>query len=501
MNRIERFFSQHWQALPACLMAILFIYYYTLHSGIGISPDSVIYASTAENLKANFTAYDFNGTHLVDFPLGYPALLALLSAITKTSVLKVAPFLNAVLFCIAIFLTSTILNRYIKQSALYKLALLLLLACSRCLLEVYGMLWSETLFICWVLLFLLIAHTYLRTQTMRALVWMGICCSLAIITRYAGICLLLSGGLLVLLHGEATVKQKIKQALVFGITGAILPALNLARNLSVRDSFTGVREKALRSLWENLHGMAAVFGDWFPFLKNNSKIALLLVIVLLLAAAAAFIYHVLQQQYFTAIETAVLCFCLVYLCFMLFIASVSRFEELSSRLLAPAYIPVLLAGTHWIIPVIQNRLRKWQPWLVVAALGLYTTIILHQYQLNAEEWEGIKDAGMPGYTEDSWTQSPTIHFIKKQRVGFAYPAYANANDAVYFLTGIYTMPLPHKEIAKEVDQLMQKQTFYLIWLNDGANDDLLSLDYIRQHRKILETREFEDGAIYLFAAE
>lgn len=497
MNRIESFFARHWQALPACLMAALFVYYNTLHSGIGISPDSVVYSSVADNLKNHFAANDFNGLPMVDFPLGYPGLLALIASVTKTSVLKMAPVLNAVLFCITILLTSIVLNRYTKQSAFYKLLLLLLFACCPCLLEVYAMLWSETLFICWVLLFLILAHNYLQTQSIRNLLWMGVCCSFAMITRYAGISLIFTGGLLVIFHGEATWKQKINHLFLFGFIAALLPALNLIRNIYIHNSFTGVREKALRSFWENLDGMAAVFAEWFPF-SAHAKLAFIVVVLLLLGTLCFFVFRILQQQFYTQMGTVVACFVLVYLSFMLFIASVSRFEELSSRLLSPAYIPVLIAGTHWMIPFIQGRLRKWKPWFVMAALALYGALIYHQYKLNAEAWEGIKDAGMPGYAEDSWTQSPIISYFKKEKPVYTYPVYANANDALYFLTGLYAQPLPHKEIQQEIDRLLQKPAFYLVWFNDGVNEDLIGLDYIRQRRKLSEVKEFENGAIYLF---
>jgi len=363
------------------------------------------------------------------------------------------------------------------------------------------MLWSETVFICWGLLFLLLAHNYLRAPNTRSLLWMGICCSLAMITRYAGISLIVTGGWLILMHGDLNAKQKIKQLLLFGVTAAVLPALNLARNLYVHNSLTGVRQKALRSFWQNMEGMAAVFSEWFPFLAGHEPAALLLVIVLLSGALCFLIFRVLQQQYYSGMGTVVAGFSFVYFSFMLLIASISRFEELSSRLLSPAYIPLLLMSTHWLVPFIQNRLAKWRPWLVIPALALYAAIIHHQYKLNAEAWEGVKDAGMPGYTEDSWTQSPTVAYLKTQNLPFAYPVYANANDAVYFLTGQYAKPLPHKEIPSEVEQLQQKQNFYLVWFNDGVNNDLLSLDYLLQQRKVLEIHEFEDGAVYLFGAE
>ncbi|MEO7529761.1 MAG: hypothetical protein ABIS69_00070, partial [Sediminibacterium sp.] len=134
--------SKHWDAVVASLVASAFIYFYTRHSGIGISPDSVNYESTATNIRDHFSFTCFNGLPLVDFPLGYPCFLAFGSWITGLTVLQVTPVLNCLLFSAVIVLTSCIINRLQKKSTLYKICLLALLASSPFLLEIYSMLWS-----------------------------------------------------------------------------------------------------------------------------------------------------------------------------------------------------------------------------------------------------------------------------------------------------------------------------------------------------------------------
>ena len=184
---------------------------------------------------------------------------------------------------------------------------------------------------------------------------------------------------------------------------------------------------------------------------------------------------------------------------MLIVATISRFENLSGRLLSPLYIPMLLVGSSWLFGYIKKSIRIKRILLLILVLIVYAGFQYNHYQLNAEAWEGIKDAGIPGYTEDSWTQSPAIAFIKKNKTKYTGPVFANANDAVYFLTGVHAMPLPHKEIQQEIDAFLQYPSFYLVWFRDGENPDLIDLEFIKQHKTLVSVEEPEGGAVYYFS--
>ena len=495
----EKIIKYHWDAILASIAGCIFICYFTHHSGIGISPDSVIYESVATNIRNQFSFTDFNGTPLVDFPLGYPLFLAKASFITGIPVIKIVPLLNCILFTGVILLTSVIIQGYQKKSYLFKACFLAILACSPCLLEVYSMLWSETLFIFLILLFVVAMRNYFRSHSILALLAMAMVVAFAFVTRYAGISLLGAGVFLLLFDGELSLRKKLQHIFIFGITGSSLAISNLLRNSRVAGSTTGVREKALRSVTDNLQQIGTTISDWLPFVRGHEKIATILFLVVLLSGIFILAYRIFQQQYYQSYENIVACFFVVYTVFLIIIATISRFENLSSRLLSPVYIPFLLVGSSWIIAFVQRSVRIKQIVLIVLFFVLYAGFHYNHYQLNAEAWEGIKDAGMPGYTEDSWTQSPVVAFVKKNKDSYATPVYANANDAVYFLTGIHALPLPHKEIQKEIDVFLQHTSFTLIWFIDGENPDLVSLDFIKQHKKLVSAQETEAGAVYFFS--
>ncbi|MEO8174802.1 MAG: hypothetical protein ABI581_17020 [Sediminibacterium sp.] len=493
------FVSKHWDALIASIAASAFIYFYTRHSGIGISPDSVNYESAATNIRDHFSFTDFNGAPLVDFPLGYPSFLALICRITGITVLQLAPILNCVLFSGVIILTSIIIDGYQKTSHIYKACILALLACSPCLLEIYSMLWSETFFLFLILLFIALFRNYFRTQRIFHLILVALVVAVAFVTRYAGVTLLGVGFFLLLCNSELVTAKKIRHLFVFIVIGSSLVFINLVRNNNAAGHITGVREKAIRSLQDNLQQAGITVSDWLPFLHGHEGIAKTIFLLLLVYAVCLLIYSLLQQQFFASYPTIVTCFFVVYTLFIVTIASISRFEELTSRLLSPLYIPMLLIGSGWIVPVMQRSFRTKKIITGFLVLIVYAGFHYAHYRLNAEAWEGIKDAGIPGYSEDSWTQSPAVALVKKNKPLIKQPVYANANDAVFFLTGIHSMALPHKEIQQEVDAFLRHSSFSLIWFIDGDNPDLVNLDFIKKHKKLISQEEVEGGAIYHFA--
>lgn len=458
-----------------------------------------MYTSAASNISRYFSFTDFIGRPLVDFPMGYPILLGLLSFLTGLPAIQYAPLLNAVLFCTLIFLASTLLNRFRNRSVMGKAAVLSLLACSPCLLEIYNMVWSETLFLVWILFFLLQIHRYLRMQSLVSLLAAGMIAALAFVTRYAGISLLAAGSMLLLFYEGPARKKKIGHLFLFMLTGISLVSVNLLRNRMATGKSTGVRELAQRGLYENILQLGQVLSEWLPFLRGHEKTAAVLFLLFLAIIVMGIVYRMLQQQYYASAENVVAVFFLVYTVFMLGVATVSRFENLSSRLLSPLYVPLVLAGYSGVAWV-RKRIRGYAGYFItLLCLVLFSAFQYHHYQLNAEAWEGIRDAGMPGYTEDSWTRSPTAAYLRKQAAALKAPVFGNANDAVYFLTGIHALPLPHKEIQSEIDVFLRQRKFYLVWFQDGENTDLVELDFIKQHQQLQTVQHFADGAVYFFS--
>jgi hypothetical protein len=475
------------------------IYYLTRFGGIGISPDSVGYSVAAINLKEKGALIDFNGLALVDFPAGYPLFLSATYFITGVSPILLAPFINAFLYVGVIVMSGCIMQFFQNVTRWYRMAILLLLASSPCLWEVYGMIWSETLFLFLILLFMLAWKNYAIQKTLTSLFLFAIVAAYAFVTRFAGITLIATGIALILFDGSLLWLKKIKDLSLFFLISISLVLINLIRNHYASGTLSGVREKALRTVGDNLLDIGAVLGGWFPFIGEHSLIGSIVFCLLVAFAAFQIFYRILQQQFYSRSETVIYGYFLVYSVFIVAISSISRFEDLSSRLLSPMYIPMLWVATSWIPNFIQKRTKTLRMVLLCVVAFLLIAFFKNQYKQNAGNWEGIAYAGIPGYSEKQWKESPTILYINTHKDLMKGAIYSDAYDGLYYLTGVKSAPLPHKEIEKEKNKFLDNASLIVIWFNDGVNTDLIDLDYINTHKKLKATKTFEDGAVYFYS--
>ena len=139
--------------------------------------------------------------------------------------------------------------------------------------------------------------------------------------------------------------------------------------------------------------------------------------------------------------------------------------------------------------------KKW-----VFALGTVLFLCFEYGKIAAdyETWDGVKDAGIPGYTEDQWKYSETVLYIQKDSILFqkGYTVYSDANDAIYFFTRRQGKFLPHREDPVAINHFLCDRHCYVIWFNDGLNPDLVGLNFIVKIKKMKLLKQFDDGAIY-----
>jgi hypothetical protein len=118
---------------------------------------------------------------------------------------------------------------------------------------------------------------------------------------------------------------------------------------------------------------------------------------------------------------------------------------------------------------------------------------------DAENFDGIKDAGIPGYTEDPWYKdSEAVNFIRKNYNMFrpGYELYSNGDDAIYFFTGLPCNTLPHVSNPREINDFYAKRRCYVIWMDDADNPELINLKEIQANKKLKLIRQFNNGAIF-----
>ena len=491
-------FKKNIDSLLAAAVGFYIIFLFTRHGGIGIEPDSIVYFTAAENLHTHGIFTDFMNRPVVDFPAFYPFFLSGILLFTGLKPILFAPVTNALMFALVIYLSGCIMECFSFRSKCYKIAVLTGIVLSPCLLEVYSMLWSETLFILLLLLFMMALCSYYRSHSKKVLIIAALIAALASVTRYAGITIIATGGLLILLDMQLHIRKKITDLLLYSLISVSLLVINLARNYAISKTMTGNREKSITTLSKNLYDSGSVLHDWFPVLHSHNSGAGLLAVFALIGLAWICLGPYTRNHRLTTYEDIAAVFSVIYILFIVTMASISRFESLNSRLFTPVFIPLVWIGSSQIGLLYRNPNKIKKKWVaVLCAIGFFCFLYC-ELAADYETWDGVKDAGIPGYTEDPWRYSETVQFIQKDSLPFqqGYTIYSNAIDALYFFTKKAGKFLPHKEINLEVQDFINDHHCYVVMFSDGDNPDLVGVDFIVNIKKMKLLKQFSDGAIY-----
>ena len=483
----------------AAAIGFAIIQVFSHHSGIGVSPDSVTYISAARNLYAGRGLIGFDNQSMVVFPAFYSIFLATMIFITRLDPVIFGSVMNGLLFAILLYLCGAIMNGFYFFSRWYKRILLSCLVLSPCLLEIYSMLWTETLFILLLIFFMIAIRNYFQKHTTGSLIAVSVIVAFACVTRYAGVALMCTGGLLLILDGKIKSGKKIINVIIFSIISNSLLFLNIARNISVSGVATGVRQKGNTPLIQNIYYFGSILCDWLPVPKNNLT-AFILTIAFILICLLTFVLLFRNPVKGYSYESIASAICVVYTSFMLLSATVSRYEQFTNRLLSPLFIPLLWSMSYW-FPSFANKFTLIKRAGIIG-LGLLLMAVFQNYQLAAdyETYDGVKDAGIPGYTEDPFPQLDIVVFMQKNNNIFKrkYAVYSNAGDAFYFFTGKPGQLLPQVVFPEDVQKFYDENHLYVVWFNDVNNPDLLSLQNILANKKMTLVQQFNSGAIYVY---
>jgi hypothetical protein len=469
--------------------------------GIGISADSITYASVSRSLNTSLSMRPFDGDVLVDFPVGYPVFLGLIQFITRLDPFTYGLFLNGLLFGLLIYITQCLLRKE-------DIPLPERLLCGACLvfspalLEVFEMLWSETVFLTLLGLFIAAAAHYGKTHKAGALWTMAIIAAFAGITRYAGMTLALTGGLLLLADRTQSFGKRFWNAFLFGAVSVSLPLANLIRNWFISGLTTGDRKKNFLPLSTHLHRFGGVLSGWLPLLHRYPALYTGCTLLFIAGIAAAFAFFWIHRKEALSIYAVSTAFCVVYSLFILAISLLTEFEGLDTRLLSPLYFPALIGVLGWLhhlpirgrTPALQPRPRKWLP--MALTLLLVGNVVLDSNYLAHPE---IAYRNYIRYDMDALKISPTLHFVNTHPVLFGpnVNLYSNAPDLIYQLSTTRADYLPDLHSAEDIRDFSEDKGAYLIWLDGCLAYPGSYMDGMRQIAPLKLVASFPDGAIYV----
>lgn len=331
--------------------------------GVGMTPDSMAYAAAAQNL--------LDGLGLSSLPSKWPPLLPfMLAGATAISgdVLVGGRWINALAGGANLMLAAYVFRRC-GVGALPTFLLALLFALQPNFLHVHLVLWSEPLFVAFALLDVVLLERVLREPAVARWRWLlAAACAGAMLTRYAGVFLLLLNASAMLLYPfEATRLSRWRSSLQVSLF-SLLPFVAWLAFNSTRG--TGSLGRSLA--WHppglvHLADANRVLSGWLHLPRATGP----LVLLGLLAASAWLIRRSLQARDdgFSPMRLVAALYVSAYVAFILFSISILDFQTpLDERIL----FPLLPMGLAAVLACATGSRRRWMsPAAVVLLMAAF----------------------------------------------------------------------------------------------------------------------------------
>lgn len=482
----------------------------TRHYGAGLSPDSVGYIATARHIASGSGFVTFDGTPLVYWPPLYPALLAVASYIFRVDPISLAHVFNAILFGFIVYLSGLLFLKHLKSSAVVALfgAGAVLVAIP--LIQVSLMAWSEPLFICFVLLYLVLFESYLKRRDMFSLVILSLSVALACLTRYIGIVLILTGVVGILLFRQGSLRVKFIHLLIFVSISVSPIGMWIARNYFLSGTLFGSRQSSIFTFPQNLAFTLGTLIKWYTPRIIYKQVHLLLMIAIVVSFVAILGAKIFWSKILSEMGT-ILLYIVTYVGFLVISSTTTAYDRINDRLLSPIYVPmtllilwfvsqllVSLTGRHVSRRVVNFFLAS----IVILWLGhpviVSTSLIAHAMNYGN------------GYSSESWRNSETIGYLLQNKdLELRCTIYTNNPPALYILANLKAQLTPKRthynstEIANNISSLKgfwpEEDRACLVWFNRDLAEYLFTIDELGTIADIQLGIEFEDGAIYYVA--
>ena len=481
----------------------------TLKHGIGVTPDSVIYFDCGRSLSEFGGFNSFTGPFHRYAPL-YPILLSPL-IFAGMSATSGAWLLNGLTFVSILVFTSYIILKYLRMRWM-AIAGILLLILSKSIMGVSSMAWTEPLFILLVIGSLFMLTGYLETKNNRLYVFGAVLASLAALTRYIGVTLVITGFLLILFDRNRPWKKRIENSMIFGIISSLPVTMFMIRNLLVTNTLLGERPSSDTTPLEAMERTARYFTNWYIPQIFSEGVYTTVIIIFTTTFILGLIYLLIKSNERRKIAPWVL-FTGVYIFYLNLSSILVGFEGIKNRLLSPVFIPSLLI-LLWIIQQVISKtltndngrlhssLKRGATYTLMAILILFITSSAGS--LSVEIRNKIND-GAGGYSRNVWEDSEIIEELESTEL--RGPVYSNDPWALRYKLDFEEPRLsPRKTFGnspEETDDLKEfekelksNDNVTLIWFTDGVNRDYIyPLDHIESNYNTSTKVSVSDGLV------
>ncbi len=480
------------------------LFFATTKNGIGVSPDTTLYFSVANDM-ANLVRYGGDaGTLIIAEPPLFPAVLALFKLVTGAEPFMIARYLNAITFGFVIFLSGLMFNRFFGSTPLFFIVGTISVLISYSLVSVYLMALTEPQFILFVLMFMFFLNSHLTKPKKMSLLLLSLSAMLAFLTRYIGAVLIFVGVICMLLFLTVNWKERIRQSVIFSLMAGLPTSLWVVRDIN---SFTKNVSSTIPpkySLLQNIGNALDNILSWFvPYRVIHNRIFLIVLCFLVGLFASFLIWDLLKKD--RKVNQKVLLFygplVVLIVSYFAFLLLLIRFVvDVEDRYLAPIFIPIaiLILGTvRGGISLVRNHVNS-------KLVALFTVVIIiawlvipinkSVHVIDKHYWEGN------GYSSRTWQESGIVQYIVENFQECTY--YSNRNDAIKYLTGLDTKLIPVKFSSEgepiPVEEIWPPRGKTCLVFFDNINryymytkEELLAVTDVK------DTIQFDDGIIYI----
>ena len=462
-----------WALCTIAVAAVCAVLWATGSRGSGVTADSVTYLNAARTLLRGEGLLDFDEqghtVGLTHYPPLFPTVLAALAAVSKVDVEVAARWLNAFLFGATIVLVGMGCRRRLPDSRWALLAALLVSISVPLVVDhLYAL--SEPLFLFLSIAALMELMQYLDTGSRTTLVISGCLMAASLLARYAGVAVVGTGVLAILLLSEDSWIVRLRRAIALGAM-AVLP---LGVWVMVRPgSGSGTKSSLLPVLHAPSLNIFASGAETLAYWIVPSSVPLAISLCLLVAAIAITSFllvrnlapilpKAVRQTATGAVPSLLGVLALFVGCYLLvlIIGRTFAFEDIipDDRTLSIMLMPSFVIGI-WTIASAGGRERKF----AAALLGIVALFAGSNLLRSGRFLLNTRSRGL-GYVNSVWTNSPVVDSVRKLPAGVKL--YSNLPSAVRFLSRRQVSPVPgmrslhtgerNPDYLKQVDDLVQR---------------------------------------------
>ncbi len=426
----------------------------TSRFGAGISPNSISFISAARNLNAGEGFTISSGAPVTAWPPLYPALLAFVGRIFNGDSLQIADALNAFIFALIIYSGGALSFKYLSSSPIIAVLGVLLILASIPVFSASVMVWSEPLFILLVLLGIICSRYYLQVNDSISLMLLSLSVSLACMTRYIGVVLILWGILVILFQRGGNVRKRLNHAIIFTLISILPLTIWITRNYVLSGTLFGLRAASINSLDKNLSYVFNTFLEWYVPGKIVDHRAVLILTGITFGFLAGMSLKGAggTNKIMRLFKDPMVLFTIMYLTALVILSTVSAADGIGDRLLSPAYVPLtlllLVAFNTFVKGISERHQGRYVP--VIANATLIIGILLWLvYPLDSNILaEAKRLSNGVGYNTELWRNSELMQYlIQHQDAVTQYTIYTNHPDAVDILAGLVTKVSPIKRAS------------------------------------------------------